>query len=203
MRNYTLKGIACLLAILFSGELTAQAQLADSLERKKSWYVPDAGVLQFAGNMGMLAVGPGYNFARERLAADLLYGYVPKFDSDEAEHLLTLKCTYKPWKIERRRDFEVVPIQVGLAASYYFDDKYPLFWDDKYPKQYYWWSPKVRVLGFAGASVAKQIRNSAITKAGIYSELGTYDLMATAWFKDDALTLWDIVSISLGARVTF
>ena len=167
------------------------------------WYVPDAAVLQFAGNMGMLSVGPGYDFAKERLAADLLYGYVPKFDSDEAEHLLTLKGSYKPWKIERRRNFEVIPLQVGLGLSYYFSGKYPLTWDDKYPEGYYWWSPKVRLLGFAGASVSRDIHNSDIKKIGLYSELGTYDLLVTSWYKDDKLALWEILNISIGARVTF
>lgn len=204
MTKYTLRSIVGTLAILLSGHLHAQAQSADSLRTTQHWYTPDAAVLQFAGNMGMLSAGPSYYFAKERIATDLLYGFVPKFDSDEAEHLLTLKTTYRPWTIERRHGFEVIPFQIGLGLSYYFNDKYPLSWDEKYPKNYYWWSPKVRLLGFAGASVNKEIRNSFISKAGIYSELGTYDLLATAWFKEEgALGLWEIVNISIGARVTF
>jgi hypothetical protein len=181
----------------------AQEQPADSLTKEKPWYAPDAAVLQFAGNMGMFAIGPGYDFANERLAVDLLYGFVPKFDSDETEHLLTLKATYKPWKIERRRAFEVIPLQIGLGLSYYFNDKYPLTWDDKYPKNYYWWSPKIRLLGFAGAAVTKDLQNSSVKKIGLYSELGTYDLVATSWFKDESLSVGDILNISIGARVTF
>ena len=192
------------LAILFPGFILAQSQPSDSVKQQKPWFVPDAAVLQFAGNTGMLAIGPGYDFARERLSADLLYGYVPKFDAEEAEHLLTLKGTYKPWKIERRRDFEVIPFQVGLGLSYYFDDKYPLNWDDKYPTKYYWWSPKVRLLGFIGASVTRDIRKSSIQKIGLYSEVGTYDLIVTSWVKEEgALKLRDIINISLGARVMF
>ena len=167
------------------------------------WYVPDAAVLQFAGNMGMLAVGPSYDFAKERIATDLLYGFVPKFDADEAEHLLTIKGTYKPWEIKRRRDFAILPVQVGLGLSYYFNGKYPLTWDEKYPKGYYWWSPKVRLLGFAGASVTRNIRNSDVKKIGLYSELGTYDLIVTSWYKDENLKLWDILNISIGTRVSF
>jgi len=204
MATTTLRSIVLALAILLPTFLAAQTQPEDSVKQQKRWFVPDAAVLQFAGNTGMLAAGPGYDFAKERIAADLLYGFVPKFDADEAEHLLTLKGTYKPWKIERRRDFEVIPIQVGLGLSYYFSGKYPLNWDDKYPTNYYWWSPKLRLLGFIGASVTKDIRKSSIQKIGLYSELGTYDLVATAWFKEEgALRLWDIVNVSLGTRVTF
>ncbi|NEM99250.1 hypothetical protein [Pontibacter burrus] len=202
MRNYILKSIALTIAILFSENLNAQTQPADTTKQKR-WYIPDAATLQFAGNMGMFAIGPGYDFAKERLSADLLYGFVPKFDSDEAEHLLTLKGTYKPWKIQRRRDITVIPFQVGLGLSYYFDDKYPLKWGDEYPKNYYWWSPKVRVLGFAGASVTKGVQSSLIDKIGLYGELGTYDLVATAWFNDESIKFGDIVNISLGARVSF
>ncbi|MEJ8757093.1 hypothetical protein WG947_08805 [Pontibacter sp. H259] len=200
----TLRSIVLMAAILYTGLTIAQPQPTDSVKQEKKWFVPDAAVLQFAGNTGMLAIGPGYDFANEHLAADLLYGYVPEFDADEAEHLLTLKGTYKSWHIERRRNFEVVPFQVGLGLSYYFNDKYPLYWDDKYPKQYYWWSPKVRLLGFVGASVSKNMRSSSIHKIGLYSELGTYDLILTSWVKEEgALQFWDIVNVSLGARVTF
>ncbi|MBC5772904.1 hypothetical protein H8S95_02425 [Pontibacter sp. KCTC 32443] len=169
----------------------------------RKWYAPDAAVLQFAGNMGMLAVGPGYDFAKRRIGVDLLYGYVPEFDADEAEHLLTLKGTYKPWEIKRKRNFTVIPVQLGLGLSYYFNDKYPLSWDDKFPKGYYWWSPKVRLLGFAGATVTRDLHNSDVKKIGLYSELGTYDLLVTSWYKDENLTLWEIMNISIGARVNF
>lgn len=174
-----------------------------TITSSRKWYVPDAAVVQFAGNMGMLSAGPGYDFAKNRLATDLLYGFVPKFDADDTEHLLTLKGTYKPWEIKRRRDFAIIPIQVGLGLSYYFNGKYPLTWDDKFPEGYYWWSPKVRLLGFAGTSVTRTIKNSDIKKIGLYSELGTYDLLVTSWYKDDELTLWEIMNISIGARVSF
>jgi hypothetical protein len=169
----------------------------------RKWYVPDAAVLQFAGNMGMLAVGPSYEFAKERLATDLLYGFIPKFDSDETEHLLTVKGTYKPWEIKRAKDFAFTPLQVGLGLSYYFNGKYPLTWDEQFPKGYYWWPPKVRLLGFAGASVTRNFQNSDIKKIGLYSELGTYDLIVTSWYKDENLKLWDILNISIGTRVSF
>lgn len=185
-----------------AAETKAQEQ-ADSVTQRKPRYIPDAAVVQFAGNMGMLSAGPGYDFAKRKLAADLLYGYVPKFDSDEAEHLLTIKGTYKPWEIKRRRDFTVIPIQIGLGLSYYLNDKYPLVWDEKYPKQYYWWSPKVRLLGFAGATVTRQVRNSKIKTIGLYSEFGTYDLIFTSWFKDDGIGIGDIVNLSVGTRIHF
>lgn len=179
---------------------TAQDTTVTNLRK---WYVPDDAVLQFAGNMGMLAVGPGYEFAKGRLTTDLLYGFVPKFDSDETEHLLTIKGTYKPWEIKRRHGFAIIPVQVGLGLSYYFSGKYPLTWDERFPEGYYWWSPKVRVLGFAGASVTRDIRNSNVKKIGLYSELGTYDLIVTSWVKDEKLRLWDIMNISIGTRVSF
>ncbi|HEY4651550.1 MAG TPA: hypothetical protein VIG72_09055 [Pontibacter sp.] len=204
MKKHALKAITLCIALLYTGNSFAGELPTDSLKQEKPWFVPDAAVLQFAGNMGMLAIGPGYEFAKERLTTDLLYGFVPRFDADEAEHLLTLKGTYKPWKIKRRHEITVVPVQAGLGLSYYFSGKYPLTWSDKYPKGYYWWSPKVRLLGFMGTSVTKNIRNSSIEKVGLYGELGTYDLVATSWFKEEgALKLWEIVNISLGARVSF
>ncbi len=193
--------LLCFLGVIYTSVGKTVQDTTAMAPRK--WYVPDEAVLQFAGNTGMLAVGPGYTFAKERLTADLLYGFVPRFDADEAEHLLTLKGTYKPWEIKRRRGFAIIPVQIGLGFSYYFNDDYPLTWDDKFPKGYYWWSPKVRVLGFAGAAVTRDFQNSSVKKIALYSEFGTYDLIVTSWYKDESLKLWDILNISVGARVSF
>ncbi|NDK56576.1 hypothetical protein [Pontibacter fetidus] len=201
MRIRLLMLLATLLSVQYSCRGNTAQDTIVTVARK--WYVPDAATLQFAGNMGMLSGGPGYDFAKGRLTTDLLYGYVPKFDAEEAIHLLTVKGTYKPWEIERRRSFTVTPLQVGLGLSYYFDDNFPLTWDDKFPDGYYWWSPKVRLLGFAGAAVSRKIQNSYVKKIGLYSEVGTFDLLVTSWYKDDELTLWEIMNISVGTRVSF
>lgn len=198
MRNQLLVFLLSLLPFTVLGQTDT-----DSLEQPRKWYVPVAATVQYAGNMGMLSAGPGYEFVNEKLAIDVLYGYVPKFQGTEAGHLLTLKSTYKPFKLAINEKYALTPVQFGLGVSYHFGDKYSLSWEDPFPKGYYWWSTRVRVLGFAGTSVNRTIQNSFVKDIGAFAELGTYDLLVTAWYKDDKLRFWDILSASAGVRVRF
>ncbi|MCC9166823.1 hypothetical protein [Pontibacter harenae] len=197
-----------LLLALWCMPWLAKAQettLQDSVSKSRTWFVPDGAVLQFAGNMGLLAVGPSYDLFDEKLSAELLYGYVPKFDGETPNHLLTLKGTYHPFLVSISERYSVTPLRVGLAGSYYFGDRYALSWGDNYPKGYYWWSSAVRILGFAGSSVNYKFgeQQKLLRDASLYAEVGTFDLILTSWVKEDGLSLWDIMNVSAGLRIRF
>jgi hypothetical protein len=186
--------------LLFSVTASSHTD-TDSLHQNKRWYVPDAAVVQYAGNMGMVAIGPGYDLSEGKISIDLLYGYVPKFDAPEAGHMFTLKSTYKPVVLSINQHYSITPIQAGIAFSYNFGDEFSLTSEEPIPGGYYWWSTRLRILGFAGVSVNRTTKNKYIKDVGAYAELGTYELLAVAWFLDEKLTLWDIASASIGVRV--
>ncbi len=50
------------------------AQDKDSIQ-DKSWYTPDYVKMQFAGNIGFLSVGAGYQLFNDLLYTELLYGF--------------------------------------------------------------------------------------------------------------------------------
>lgn len=193
-----------LLIVLLATPFTLKGQSADGNYRQhRKWYVPDAAVIQYAGNMGMISAGPGYDLAHEKIAIDLLFGYVPKFEATEIGRLITLKTSYKPFKIDLNNKYAVTPLQVGMGISYHFGDQYSTSWEGAIPKGYYWWPTSWRVLGFAGASVTRTVNSNVIKDIKLYSEFGTYDLVVTAWYKDDKLRVWDILSASVGIRARF
>ncbi|WP_162051874.1 hypothetical protein [Pontibacter pamirensis] len=193
-----------LLMLLTTVPFNAKSQGTDSLAHKR-WYQPDGVVLQYAGNMGFLSVGPSYSLAKNKLNVELLYGFVPKYDAEEALHLLTLKGVWLPLKeVKLNNDYTLTPLRAGLGASYYFNDQFPLTWKDGIPAGYYWWSSGVRVLGFAGAGINRNFGDDKTIKGvSLYSEIGTYDLILTSWVKDERLTLWEIANLSLGVRIKF
>ncbi|GAB3810989.1 hypothetical protein GCM10028895_00720 [Pontibacter rugosus] len=177
----------------------------DSTNHTRKWYAPDGVTLQFAGNTGMFAVGPSYSFSKDKINAELLYGFVPKFDSEEVLHLLTIKGVYKPVKrVELGSDFTLTPLRVNLGLSYYFRDQFSTTWDSDYPKNYYWWTSSLRLTGGLGTELNYPIQNSkAIKEMTLYGEVSTYDLIVTSAIKDRTLTAWDIISFSLGVRASF
>lgn len=198
------KNLLLFLLVLLSVTNTLRGEsVKDSLFHEKKWFVPDAAVLQYAGNMGLLAAGPSYNLINKQLQIDVLYGYVPKFQGAKAGHLITLKTTYKPFALNLDSKYTLTPLQAGLGISYHFGSQYSIVWEEPYPKGYYWWSTRLRLLGFAGASINRKLTDSFAKDVGVYAELGTYELLVTAWYKDEKLRLWDIMSASVGVRVKF
>lgn len=195
--------LSLLLVFLIVPSILKGQAFTDSLEREKEWYMPDAAVVQYAGNMGMLAAGPSYDLAKGKLQIDALYGYVPKFQGTKVGHIITLKPSYKPFELSLNENYTVTPLQFGLGISYHFGSQYSVFWAEPIPEKYYWWSTSLRLLGYAGASVNRKITGSFVKDVGAYAELGTYELLVTAWYKDDKLRVWDILSASVGVRVKF
>ncbi|TPE44467.1 hypothetical protein [Pontibacter mangrovi] len=177
----------------------------NTTENNRKWYAPDALTLQFAGNVGMLAFGPNYSFAHDKVNAELLYGFVPKFDAEEVLHLLTVRGIYKPLKrVDLREKYKLTPLRMNLGLSYYFRDQFSSSWDSSYPKNYYWWTSSLRVTGGLGAELHRPLAGSKRFKElTLYGEVGTYDLIVTSAVKDPTLNAWDIISFAVGVRAGF
>lgn len=181
-------------------------QSEDDLQEMRKWYAPDAVTLQFAGNIGMFSAGPQYSFLKDRIDAELLYGFVPKQDAEEVLHLLTIRSRYKPFqKISITDNYTLSPLRVGLGLSYYFRSQFSTNWSSAYPSNdYYWWSSSWRVTGGAGFEINRKLSgNRKIKELSFYSEVGTYDLILTSAVKDKTLTPLDILSLSVGVSAGF
>ncbi|TXK51888.1 hypothetical protein FVR03_02840 [Pontibacter qinzhouensis] len=172
---------------------------------RSAWYVPNGAVLQFAGNMGMLSVGPHYTSLNQRVAVELLAGFVPKFQSEQNQYLLTLKPIYQPFRIKLKSRHSLTPLRAGIGFSYHFGDQYSFSWHDLYPDGYYWWSTRLRILGYVGSSVNFELkdRTKLVKNISLYSEAGTYDLLLTSLIKERGLRPRDILNVSLGMRIGF
>lgn len=69
---------------------------------RKHWekLIPTYSKLQFAGNMGLLSVGTGWDYGkRDQWETDIFLGFLPKYQSDKAKLTFTLKQNYIPWSL--------------------------------------------------------------------------------------------------------
>lgn len=192
--------------MLVAPSLASAQHVEVSAATARKWYAPDAVTLQFAGNIGMLAVAPSYSFAKDKLNAELFYGYIPKFDAEEALHLLTLKGIYKPFrKVALKENLSLTPLRFGLGLSYYFRSQFSTNWSSAYPSNdYYWWTSSLRLTGSLGPALNYSLPASkSFSELSLYGELNTYDLIVTSAVKDKTLTAWDIISFSIGLRASF
>ena len=62
--------------------------------------IPNIGSVQYAGNIGMFAAGPGWDYGKnDRWETLILLGYVPKYHTDRGNVTFTLRQNLVPWSI--------------------------------------------------------------------------------------------------------
>ena len=94
--------------LFLAGTLQAQEVIEEDMRYKKRvekyisrWekLIPRYTKFQFAGSMGMLSLGTGWNYYRNHWETDVYLGIVPRNSDRHAMATLTLKQNYYPWNI--------------------------------------------------------------------------------------------------------
>lgn len=167
--------------------------------------IPTQSVIQFAGNMGLLSFGVGWEYGRHKQwETHLLFGFLPRYGSDRPKMTMTLKENFIPWSIYIRRGWAVEPLAVGVYFNTVFG---PEFWRSqptRYPDSYYpFLSTKVRVNVFAGQRLELELpsnRRKFVKSVTAFYELSTCDLYLRALVQDGKVSLCDIFGLSLGLK---
>ena len=60
---------------------------------------------QFAGSIGVVSAGVGWNYGKGHWETDALFGLVPRNTDRHAMATFTLKQNYLPWKIDLGENF--------------------------------------------------------------------------------------------------
>lgn len=92
----------------------------NTLRRVQRWsrLIPSYTKLQFAGGMGLLSVGTGWEYGKNRQwETDLLLGIIPKHSSKRTKVTFTLKQNFTPWRVPLRGRFSLEPLSAGLYLN--------------------------------------------------------------------------------------
>jgi hypothetical protein len=199
----TLKILFLLLTLSVGKPLFAQDSHTSDTDRK--WYKPDHFVIQFAGNIGLLSVGPGYSYLNDKVHTELMYGYVPGFEANTSIHILTAKNSFHPWQIDLKKGYLFEPLKIGTGLSYSFGPQFYTRLPKRYPDKYYWWAPSLRFTPFVGSTISRKVgdENTAIKRIEFYAEIGTTDLDLVSKFSNKSLSTWDILNVALGTKLVF
>ena len=172
------KTIIYLLIIIVSvGNMKAN----DNTEAKtRKWYIPSHATVQYAGEIGFLSIGTGFNYANNKLQTELLYGFVGEKHGGEDIAMLTLKQTFTPWNLNiPYKGIELKPLTINIGFTYYFGDEYNKYSSSQYEEGYYWFMKGIRTSGSLGSELYLPFTNKKkrIFKGfSIYYELVTTDL---------------------------
>jgi hypothetical protein len=203
MKNILTKYYLALVLVLIS--LGTQAQDSHSADTERPWYLPDHLVMQFAGNIGLFSVGPGYSYLRDKMQTDILYGITPGFEANTSIHILTAKTAYHPYNIVLKNGYRVEPLRLGLGVSYSVGSQFHTTWPERYPDSYYWWTTSLRLTPFIGSSISRQVGNGQkdIKQVQLYVELGSHDLALISMLNNHHFPVTRILNIAFGTKLIF
>ncbi len=175
---------------------------------RKGWsaLIPSHVKLQYAGNMGLMSAGFGWDYGkRSQWETDIYLGFMPKYESSSAKMTFTVRQIYIPWSVQiRHGDFSIQPLTCGLYFNTVFSSKFWFRAPEHYPSGYYGFNPKVRTNIFLGQAVtydiAKQKRFIA-KQMSLFYELSTCDLYLISAATNRYLKPKDYLSLSFGIKL--
>jgi len=190
-----------LILLLVLPVLNAFGNFSDST-RSGKWYVPHFVPFQFAGNIGFLSVGAGYNSNSHNYQLGILYGYVPASIGNAEIHTITAKNNFPLRRYQLKNNQTLIPY-VGIGLTVEVGGNAFLAMPSHYPDGYYDFPKNLHVIAYGGTSVQHLFHNDFRFLRGLefYVEAGTVDVYL--WYKtiSDQIKFNQIFSLALGVNL--
>lgn len=181
----------------------------NALRYRRHWdlLIPTDGVMQICGNMGIVSLGIGWQYGkRKQWETQLLFGFIPRFDSDRAKFTMTLKENFIPWRKSIGKGWYFEP----LECSFYFNTVFGHdFWTKqptKYESGYYPFSTRIRpnlALGERFKLDVPHNKRKRIKSITFFYEIGTNDIYFMRFYRNGNAPFWDVFGLSVGAKVQY
>ena len=175
---------------------------------RKHWeaLIPTHTKIQFAGNMGLISLGTGWDYGKHnQWETDLFLGVLPKYESNRTKLTFTLKQNYIPWNLQIKESrFSAEPLSCGMYLNTVFGDEFWVNEPERYPKGYYGFSSKVRIHVFLGQRITYDIdpkRRFTAKAITFFYELSTCDLYVVSAFTNKYLKPKDYLSLSFALKL--
>lgn len=166
--------------------------------------IPTQTVLQTCGNMGLFSFGVGWDYGKHRQwETQLLFGYIPKYDSNNAKMTMTLKQNYIPWSVMMGHGWAFEPLECGLYFNTVFGSDFWTKQPSKYGSGYYPFSTRIRPNIFVGerftVDVPENLRKF-VKSVTFFYELSTNDIYFMRFYRNGSAGFWDVFGLSLGIK---
>lgn len=160
--------------------------------------------LQYAGGMGLLSAGIGWDYGRKnRWETDVMVGLLPKSYSDRFHMTFTLRQNYIPWSVNITPQLALEPFACGVYGNIITGERFWLKEPERYPgaKSYYNFSSRLRFHLYIGQRLTLFMSEESMLKAlSLYYELSMNDLMLISRINNRTLKLSDVVHFSIGVK---
>lgn len=167
--------------------------------------IPTIAIGQFAGNMGLVSVGAGWDHgARAQWETALMAGIIPKEEGKKSYVTVTLKETFTPWSIQMSNRWSFEPLTCALYFNSIISRDFWVREPEHYPKSYYGFSTKIRANISIGESITfytRREKGSLLRYTSLFYEFGTADMYIISKATNKYLKFWDIFGISFGVKM--
>lgn len=169
--------------------------------RKQRDLVPDYAAVQFAGSIGLVSAGAGYQLAKRHIETELLMGYLPESIGGDRLWTTAIKFNYIPvqWPVSKSIGFK--PLQLGVMAAYTWGSDFWGLQPDRYPDGYYTFSTAWHAYFQAGSSFTFPTGQDRL---GVYYEFNaSAEEIVTLIQNPEFITPGRIFNLALGAKYYF
>lgn len=174
--------------------------------RIKGWakLIPNQSCLQYAGSIGLMSFGLGWHYGKgEHWETELLVGFLPRYETEAAKSTFTIKQRYVPWHCVLGSRWTIEPLTAGLFFNTISGDDFWKNQPDRYPKDYYGFSTKVRTNIFLGQRLRYNIPHSRrifLQALSLYYEISTCDLYIVSKVTNKHYPWSKTLSLAIGLR---
>lgn len=178
-------------------------------KREDFWHklMPDMTAVQFAGNIGMISAGVGWDYGKaNQWETHVLIGFLPHRYNSGSYWTFTVSQKYLPWKIRINDNFSIKPLSVSLGINSILHGDFWMSEPERYPKGYYGFASRMRFVLGIGQRVNFHIpenRRWMSRQLSLYYEITTCDLYVRQKFLNSSIPMKDLISLGIGAIFKF
>lgn len=170
----------------------------DTVTYKARWFIPDQYNVQYAGGIGFMSVGFGYQIF-PRYSPALYYGYLSESvgGSINTVHTISLKNTFL---LTRQPLWGILNPTAGISVNWGHTNNTFDNLPDYYPEEYYFQN-QIHFAPFVGAELKFKLNQSAFEAWGVYAEVSALDAYLLECIRTSYVKPHMILSVAVG--VTF
>lgn len=193
-----------IIVIILGLSVDVYAELIDSTEMTSTSrtrrFAPHFVPMQFAGNIGFLSAGIGYENRRQNYQLSIVYGYVPASMGGVRVHSLTAKNTFPIYRFHIDKNRLLAPYAaIGLNVE--VGGRSFLRLPDNMPAGYYDFPKSTHLVGSLGLKYKHAMGGNSVDAVEFFAEATTID--AYIWYKtmSDEVKWRQIVSAAFGVNI--
>lgn len=178
----------------------------ERIKNRWSALVPNKAMMQYAGDIGMISLGIGWEYGRhDQWETYIIVGFLPKKDTRKSYRTFTLKELYTPWDIRVKGNFNIQPLFVTMMMNTIFGEEFWVKQPERYPSGYYTFATKLRFHLGIGQKISLNIpykKRRWYNRIALYYEVSTCDLYLRQKILNKSIPLKDIICLGIGVQYT-